>query len=151
MYGGCFSKIEGAPAVQVVLTLNAKSGLGMQINFDLESEDPVYGLQVAIQEVRRLQRFGVTRSEMERYCMALLRDSEQAAEQVVLESIPGNVQEYMSNFVTVSTSGWHSHSYLVDHSISTYHSNQNVIRLYMTEGFVAYRRIRCHRQRPWTM
>ena len=31
--------------------------------------------------MRRLQSFGVTQSEMERYTMALLRDSEQAAEQ----------------------------------------------------------------------
>ena len=30
--------------------------------------------------MRRLQKYGVTRSEMERYTMALLRDSEQAAE-----------------------------------------------------------------------
>lgn len=30
--------------------------------------------QVAIQEVRRLQRFGVTRGELERYKTALLRD-----------------------------------------------------------------------------
>ena len=37
-------------------------------------------LQVAVQEVRRLQKYGVTQSEMERYTMALLRDSEQAAE-----------------------------------------------------------------------
>ena len=38
-------------------------------------------LQVAVQEVRRLQRYGVTKPEMERYQMALLRDAEQAAEQ----------------------------------------------------------------------
>lgn len=37
--------------------------------------------QVAIQEVRRLQRYGVTKPEMERYQAALLRDAEQAAEQ----------------------------------------------------------------------
>ena len=30
--------------------------------------------------MRRLQKYGVTRSELERYTMALLRDSEQAAE-----------------------------------------------------------------------
>ena len=43
-------------------------------------------LQVAIQEVRRLQKYGVTASEWERYTMALLRDSQQAAEQAA--SIP---------------------------------------------------------------
>jgi len=43
-------------------------------------------VQVAIQEVRRLQRFGVTRGELERYKSALLRDSEQLAEQS--ESVP---------------------------------------------------------------
>ena len=31
-------------------------------------------MQVAVQEVRRLQRFGVTRGELERYKTALLRD-----------------------------------------------------------------------------
>ena len=44
------------------------------------------GLQVAIEEVRRLQRFGVTAGELERYKMALLRDSAQAAEQAL--SVP---------------------------------------------------------------
>ncbi len=42
--------------------------------------------QVAIEEVRRLQRFGVTAGELERYKMALLRDSAQAAEQAL--SVP---------------------------------------------------------------
>lgn len=42
--------------------------------------------QVAVQEVRRLQRFGVTAGELERYKMALLRDSAQAAEQA--DSVP---------------------------------------------------------------
>lgn len=36
---------------------------------------------MAVQEVRRLQRYGVTKPELERYQMALLRDAEQAAEQ----------------------------------------------------------------------
>ena len=39
-----------------------------------------------MQEVRRLQRFGVTAGELERYKMALLRDSAQAAEQAL--SVP---------------------------------------------------------------
>ena len=43
-------------------------------------------MQVAIEEVRRLQRFGVTAGELERYKMALLRDSAQAAEQAL--SVP---------------------------------------------------------------
>ncbi|CAL8466878.1 g6414 [Coccomyxa elongata] len=43
-------------------------------------------VQVAVQEVRRLQRFGVTAGELERYKMALLRDSAQAAEQAL--SVP---------------------------------------------------------------
>ena len=38
-------------------------------------------VQVAVQEVRRLQRYGVTPGELERYRAALLRDSEQLAEQ----------------------------------------------------------------------
>jgi hypothetical protein len=41
---------------------------------------------VAVQEARRLQRFGVTAGELERYKMALLRDSAQAAEQAL--SVP---------------------------------------------------------------
>ncbi len=41
---------------------------------------------MAIEEVRRLQRFGVTAGELERYKMALLRDSAQAAEQAL--SVP---------------------------------------------------------------
>ena len=41
---------------------------------------------MAVQEVRRLQRFGVTAGELERYKMALLRDSAQAAEQAL--SVP---------------------------------------------------------------
>ncbi len=38
----------------------------------------LYGrLQVAMQELRRMQKFGVTHSELERYKMAMLRDAEQ--------------------------------------------------------------------------
>ena len=37
--------------------------------------------QVAVQEMRRLQRHGITPGELERYKAALLRDSEQLAEQ----------------------------------------------------------------------
>jgi hypothetical protein len=44
--------------------------------------------QVAIQEVRRLQQYGVTPGELERYRAALLRDNAQAAEQA--ESIPSH-------------------------------------------------------------
>jgi hypothetical protein len=51
-----------------------------------EPKDWRGAVQVAIQEVRRLQRFGVTRGELERYKTALLRDSEQLAEQS--ESVP---------------------------------------------------------------
>ncbi|KAL4457809.1 hypothetical protein ABPG75_012674 [Micractinium tetrahymenae] len=51
-----------------------------------EPKDWQGAVQVAIQEVRRLQRFGVTRGELERYKTALLRDSEQLAEQS--ESVP---------------------------------------------------------------
>jgi len=36
---------------------------------------------VAVQEMRRLQRYGITPGELERYKAALLRDSEQLAEQ----------------------------------------------------------------------
>lgn len=42
--------------------------------------------QVAVEESRRLQRFGVTANELERYKVALLRDSDQQAEQA--NSIP---------------------------------------------------------------
>ena len=45
-------------------------------------------LQVAVEEVRRLQRFGVTAGELDRYRQALLRDSEQAAEQA--DSVPSS-------------------------------------------------------------
>lgn len=41
-----------------------------------------------MQEVRRLQRFGVTAGELDRYRLALLRDSEQAAEQA--DSVPSS-------------------------------------------------------------
>ena len=43
-------------------------------------------LQVAVQEVRRLQKYGVTSGELERYKAALIRDSEHVAEQ--RESVP---------------------------------------------------------------
>ena len=43
---------------------------------------PLPAPQVAVQEVRRLQKYGVTNGELERYRSALLRDSEQLAEQV---------------------------------------------------------------------
>ncbi len=39
-------------------------------------------MQVAIQEVRRLQKFGVSADELEVYKAALLRDSQQMAEGV---------------------------------------------------------------------
>lgn len=45
-----------------------------------EPKDWRGAVQVAIQEVRRLQRHGVTAAELERYKSALLRDSEQLAE-----------------------------------------------------------------------
>ena len=45
-------------------------------------------VQVAVEEVRRLQRFGVTAGELDRYRQALLRDSEQAAEQA--DSVPSS-------------------------------------------------------------
>lgn len=44
-------------------------------------ETTTTALQVAVQEMRRLQKYGVTQSEMERYTMALLRDTEQGAQQ----------------------------------------------------------------------
>ena len=43
-------------------------------------------MQVAVQEVRRLQKYGVTSGELERYKAALIRDSEHVAEQ--WESVP---------------------------------------------------------------
>ena len=43
-------------------------------------------VQVAVQEVRRLQQHGVTGGELERYKAALLRDSEQLAGQAA--SVP---------------------------------------------------------------
>lgn len=45
-----------------------------------EPKDWRGAVRVAVQEVRRLQRFGVTTAELERYKSALLRDSEQLAE-----------------------------------------------------------------------
>lgn len=45
-----------------------------------EPKDWRGAVQVAVQEVRRLQRYGVTAAELERYKSALLRDSEQLAE-----------------------------------------------------------------------
>lgn len=46
-----------------------------------EPKDWRGAIQVAAEEVRRLQLYGVTRGELERYKAALLRDSEQLAEQ----------------------------------------------------------------------
>lgn len=43
-------------------------------------------MQVAVQEVRRLQKYGVTPGELDRYKSALIRDSEHLAEQQ--ESVP---------------------------------------------------------------
>lgn len=37
-------------------------------------------MQVAVEEVRRLQKYGVTQSELERYRMAMMRDLDHAAE-----------------------------------------------------------------------
>lgn len=51
-----------------------------------EPKDWRGAVQVAVQEVRRLQQHGVTAAEMERYKSALLRDSEQLAEGA--ESVP---------------------------------------------------------------
>ena len=51
-----------------------------------EPKDWRGAVTVAVQEVRRLQRYGVTRGELERYKTALLRDSEQLAEQA--HSVP---------------------------------------------------------------
>jgi predicted Zn-dependent peptidase len=51
-----------------------------------EPKDWRGAVRVAVQEVRRLQRFGVTTAELERYKSALLRDSEQLAEGA--ESVP---------------------------------------------------------------
>lgn len=45
-----------------------------------EPKDWEGAVRVAVQEARRLQRFGVTSAELERYKSALLRDSEQLAE-----------------------------------------------------------------------
>lgn len=45
-----------------------------------EPQDWRGAVQVAVQEVRRLQQHGVTAAELERYKSALLRDSEQLAE-----------------------------------------------------------------------
>ena len=44
--------------------------------------------KVAVQEMRRLQRYGITPGELERYKTALLRDSEQLAEQACRPSTP---------------------------------------------------------------
>ena len=43
-------------------------------------------VQVAVQEVRRLQKYGVTNGELERYKACLLRDSKHLAEQ--WQSVP---------------------------------------------------------------
>lgn len=44
------------------------------------------GVQVAVQEVRRLQKYGVTAGELTNYKAALMRDSEHLAEQ--WQSVP---------------------------------------------------------------
>jgi hypothetical protein len=55
---------------------------------DIAVRSALLDVQVAIQEVRRLQQYGVTPGELERYRAALLRDNAQAAEQA--ESIPSH-------------------------------------------------------------
>ncbi len=42
---------------------------------------PVFCCQVAVEEVRRLQRHGLTPGELDRYIRAMLRDSAQLSEQ----------------------------------------------------------------------
>jgi hypothetical protein len=43
-------------------------------------------VQVAVEEMRRLQRFGLTAGELDRYIQATMRDSAQLAEQA--NSVP---------------------------------------------------------------
>jgi hypothetical protein len=66
-------------------------------------------LQAAVEEMRRLQRFGLTPSELERYILAIMRDSAQLSEQT--NSIPSInsldfVMESLALGHTVMSHGW---------------------------------------------
>lgn len=62
------------------------SDAAVMLMSDGKHQQHVVCMQVAVQEVRRLQKYGVTSGELERYKAALIRDSEHVAEQ--WESVP---------------------------------------------------------------
>jgi len=74
----------GAPDLQAAASPARRGALGRALTRRRRARRA----QVAVQEVRRLQRFGVTAGELDRYRLALLRDSEQAAEQA--DSVPSS-------------------------------------------------------------
>ena len=72
------------PFVDIALDISDSAREGCAVSTLTISAEPADwrgAVQVAVQEVRRLQRYGVTPGELERYRVALLRDSEQAAQQ----------------------------------------------------------------------
>uniref|UniRef100_A0A061SA19 Insulinase (Peptidase family m16) family protein isoform 2 n=1 Tax=Tetraselmis sp. GSL018 TaxID=582737 RepID=A0A061SA19_9CHLO len=92
---------EGNPpfiAIDLDHSDSAREGCAVStLTITSEPKDWRGAVSVAQQEVRRLQQFGVTRSELERYRDVLLRDSAQMASQA--ESIPSvdNLDFVMEN------------------------------------------------------
>ena len=88
------------PFVDIALDISdsAREGCAVStLTITAEPADWQGAVQVAVQEVRRLQRYGVTAGELERYRVALLRDSEQAAEQAASFSSDNNLNFVMES------------------------------------------------------
>ncbi|KAL6754220.1 peptidase M16 inactive domain-containing protein [Haematococcus lacustris] len=74
-----------APFVKIELDISDSGREGCAVStlaIKAEPRDWEGAVGVAVQEMRRLQRFGITKGELSRYLNAILRDSEQLARQV---------------------------------------------------------------------
>ena len=88
------------PFVDIALDISDSAREGCAVSTLTISAEPADwrgAVQVAVQEVRRLQRYGVTPGELERYRVALLRDSEQAAQQAASFSSDSNLNFVMES------------------------------------------------------
>ena len=88
------------PFVDIALDISdsAREGCAVStLTITAEPADWRGAVGVAVQEVRRLQQYGVTAGELERYRVALLRDSEQAAEQAASFSSDNNLNFVMES------------------------------------------------------
>jgi predicted Zn-dependent peptidase len=94
------------PFVDIALDISdsAREGCAVStLTVTAEPGDWRGAVQVAIQEVRRLQTYGVTPGELDRYRTALLRDSEQAAEQAASFSSDNNLNFVMESLALSHT------------------------------------------------